>query len=918
MGSGGSSQGKYVAGDSSALLEKQTALIETLVKETAELRAEVTQLKKGGGGGGPSPPRGAPRRVAFLSAGGLAPCLSSAIGGLIERYNELWPNVEIICYIGGYKGLLLGHSMHVTPQVRKLASVLHLHGGSPIGNSRVKLTNKADCEKRGYVKPGQDPQKVAADQLVKDQVDILHTVGGDDTNTAAADLAKFLATNDYSLTVIGMPKTIDNDVYPIRQTLGAWTAAEEGAKFFNNVVYEHSANPRMLIVHEVMGRSCGYLTAATARHYRALLKSKGFVPRLGLRFEKMDIHAVYIPEVHIDLHAEAERLKIIMDNVGCVNIFISEGAGVEDIVKEMESKGQTLPRDAFGHVKLDAVNPGEWFANQFSKEIGAEKVMVQKSGYFSRSAPANQSDLSLIKSMCDLAIECAISRTPGVIGHDEDKDGVLRAIEFERIKGGKPFDTHLPWFKDMMSEIEAPIPAIERNFSKSGAIAMTPSGYNLSLPPSLRLPKRVAFLTAGGLAPCLSSAIGGLIERYNELYPTVEMIAYIGGYKGLLLGEAVPITPEIRRSAGILHLHGGSPIGNSRVKLTNIKDCVNRGLVTEGQDPQQVAADQLVKDGIDVLHTVGGDDTNTAAAELAAFLSVNSYDLTVIGLPKTIDNDVYPLRQTLGAMTAAEQGAKYFSNVVYENMANPRMLIVHEVMGRSCGYLTAATARIYRSLIMGKGFNAGIGLTKGKLDCHAVFIPELPVNIHAEASRLREVMNENDCVNIFISEGAGVADIIKEKEMRGEKLPRDAFGHVKLDSVKPGEWFGRQFAAMIGAEKVLVQKSGYFSRSAPANAEDLRLIKSCTDHAVECALRKEPGVVGHDDERGDVLRAVEFERIKGGKPFDWKQPWFQEMLTQIGQKLEYNDNNRFSSGDVGDVSIRMSTSVHVQSSAIFS
>merc|ERR1712216_693406 len=100
-----------------------------------------------------------------------------------------------------------------------------------------------------------------------------------------------MGENEYELTVIGLPKTIDNDVYPLRQTLGAYTAAEQGAKYFSNVVYENSANPRMLIVHEVMGRSCGYLTAATARMYRATLKAKGFVPGLGLSFEKMDVHA---------------------------------------------------------------------------------------------------------------------------------------------------------------------------------------------------------------------------------------------------------------------------------------------------------------------------------------------------------------------------------------------------------------------------------------------------------------------------------------------------------------------------------------------------------------------------------------------------------------------------------------------------
>ena len=167
-----------------------------------------------------------PKKVAILTAGGLAPCLSSAIGGLIERYTEIDPSIEIICYLSGYKGLLLGDSIKVTPEMREKAHLLHLYGGSPIGNSRVKLTNVKDCVKRGLVKEGEDPQKVAADQLVKDNVDILHTIGGDDTNTAAADLAKFLKENNYELTVIGLPKTIDNDVYPIRQSLGAWTAAD--------------------------------------------------------------------------------------------------------------------------------------------------------------------------------------------------------------------------------------------------------------------------------------------------------------------------------------------------------------------------------------------------------------------------------------------------------------------------------------------------------------------------------------------------------------------------------------------------------------------------------------------------------------------------------------------------------------------
>ncbi len=393
------------------------------------------------------------KRVGILTAGGLAPCLSSAIGGLIERYSEIDPGGEIICYRNGYQGLLLGDSLEVTPEIREHAGVLHRYGGSPIGNSRVKLTNAKDCVKRGLVAEGQDPRKVAADRLVADRVDVLHTIGGDDTNTAAADLARFLSENDYDLTVIGLPKTIDNDVFPVKQSLGAWTAAEEGALYFENVVAEHGANPRMLIVHEVMGRNCGWLTAATARLYHEQIDHDDYLPEIGLERERRDVHGIFIPEMEIGIPAEAERLKRVMDEHDCVNLFVSEGAGVSSIVAQLEAEGKEIPRDPFGHIRLDAVNPGQYFAKEFAEKLGAEKTLVQKSGYYSRAAAANVEDLRLIKSCVDLAVECAFRHESGVIGHDEDQGGRLRAIEFDRIKGGKPFDIETDWFGDLLDEI---------------------------------------------------------------------------------------------------------------------------------------------------------------------------------------------------------------------------------------------------------------------------------------------------------------------------------------------------------------------------------------------------------------------------------------------------------------------------------
>src|SRR5918911_1662567 len=186
--------------------------------------------------------------------------------------------------------------------------------------------------------------------------------------------------------------------------------------------------------------------------------------------------------------------------------------------------------------------------------------------------------------------------------------------------------------------------------------------------------RRVALLTAGGLAPCLSAAVGGLIERYTALAPDVEIVGYLDGYAGLLAGRVVTVTPQLRERAHLLYGLGGSPLGNSRVKLTNVKAAVKRGLVREGQDPLEVAADRLTQDGVDVLHTIGGDDTNTTAADLAAYLNKHGQDLTVVA----------------------------------EHTSTPRMLVVHEVMGRNGGWLTEETARRYHGWVTQQQF-AGFG-----------------------------------------------------------------------------------------------------------------------------------------------------------------------------------------------------------------
>ena len=396
--------------------------------------------------------------------------------------------------------------------------------------------------------------------------------------------------------------------------------------------------------------------------------------------------------------------------------------------------------------------------------------------------------------------------------------------------------------------------------------------------------KKVAFLTSGGIAPCLSSSIASLIEHYNKIDNNFHFIGYQHGYYGLLKNSSFKLIFKDKSELQQLKSWGGTIIGNSRVKLSNINDCVNNGYIKKGEDPFKVAAQQLVDDKIDILHTIGGDDTNSTAAELSKYLKINGYKLVVLGLPKTIDNDVYPVSQTLGADTAAEQGAIFFENIVNENTTSRRQLIVHEIMGRNCGWLTAFTAKYYKERLDRKIFFERNGLYKKQWDIHGLYIPEIKVDVERESVRLKKIMDKYDCVNVFLSEGAGVENIVKDIQSRGDEINRDAYGHLRLDEINPGQWYSKKIAEWTGAKKVLVQKSGYFCRSASPNTIDLSLIDKVSQNAVNYAMNSKSGVVGPCDDKNGEITCIEFEKIKGGKPFDWKQEWYQKILKQIGQK----------------------------------
>lgn len=387
-------------------------------------------------------------KVAILTSGGPAPCLNAAIASLTTFIQASHPDTNIVAFPDGYLGLLAGRTLHFTASVCHVIESLYSHGGTAIGTSRVRLADRADCARKGFVSSGDDPLDIAADNLARTGVQALFVLGGDGSLANAARLDERLRSRGVQIAVVGMPKTIDNDIWPVGQSLGFATAAEESAAFQARIACEGSSSPRHLLVHEVAGRHSGALTAEAAWRYQERLRRQELTPLLFLSPRRLDIHAVYLPELKIDFNSEAPRLKRLMDQLGCVNVMVAEGC-----FKLRDVPGASLvPATHKGSDGVPA-SCAEAFAGGIAEAIGADKWLVQRSGYFVRSAPANTEDRRLIARCAQLAVMSALNRKSGVVGHDESTTHDLRLIDFCKLRGGKGYDPNIPRFQKLMQRL---------------------------------------------------------------------------------------------------------------------------------------------------------------------------------------------------------------------------------------------------------------------------------------------------------------------------------------------------------------------------------------------------------------------------------------------------------------------------------
>jgi ATP-dependent phosphofructokinase / diphosphate-dependent phosphofructokinase len=296
---------------------------------------------------------------------------------------------------------------------------------------------------------------------------------------------------------------------------------------------------------------------------------------------------------------------------------------------------------------------------------------------------------------------------------------------------------------------------------------------------------RIGVLTGGGDCPGLNAVIRAIVRKGVTEYGH-DFVGYRDGWRGPLEGLSRPLgVPEVR---GILP-RGGTILGSSRTNP----------LRTEG-GAERIAA-TLEGDGVDGLIAIGGEDTLGVATKLGA-LGVN-----VVGVPKTIDNDLAATDYTFGFDTAVNIAMGSIDRLHTTAESHKRTLIV-EVMGRHAGWIA---------------FHAGIAG-----GANVILIPEAPFDLERVCDYIERRFEDEYAPIVVVSEGAEPKGGIPAPT----DAPRDAFGHVRLGGI--GQWLEAEIEARTGHE-ARATVLGHVQRGGTPSAFDRVLATRFGLHAIDAA-----------------------------------------------------------------------------------
>jgi 6-phosphofructokinase 1 len=313
----------------------------------------------------------------------------------------------------------------------------------------------------------------------------------------------------------------------------------------------------------------------------------------------------------------------------------------------------------------------------------------------------------------------------------------------------------------------------------------------------------LGIVTCGGLCPGLNNVIRSVVMTAWRRYGVRRILGFRYGYAGIVSREPEPIvlTPDV---VDDVHRHGGTLLGTSR-----------------GPQDIEVMVDRLIERRVNGLICIGGDGTMRGASAIAEAALARGVPLSVVAIPKTIDNDIHWVERSFGFATAVEEAGHAIDAAHAEARGALNGIGLVKLMGRRSGYIAAHSALAYA-------------------DVNFCLVPEVPVDIDRLLDAVVVRLQARRHAVVVVAEGFG-----QETLAAGIDPGRDASGNVKLLDVGP--WLkerlvdGVSKAGMETTVKYL--DPSYSIRGCPANAGDAEFCSALGQHGVHAVFTGRTGVM---------------------------------------------------------------------------
>lgn len=573
------------------------------------------------------------KRIGVLTSGGDAPGMNAAVRAVVRT--ALDRGTEIYAIYEGYQGLVDG-GKYIRPfDWYDVGGILH-KGGTVIGSARCQAFRTHE----GRLK--------AAYNLLQNGIDALIVIGGDGSLTGAnifrhewpallqelaetGQITAEQATQHTHLAIAGLVGSIDNDVCGTDITIGADTALHRITSAIDSIADTAASHQRSFVV-EVMGRGCGYLALMSALATAA--------------------DWVLIPESPPDVPSwEAKMCEVLKQGreMGRRDSIVVVAEGAQD-------------REG-NHISSD-------YVKKVIEERLGEDTRVTILGHLQRGGSPSAFDRNLSTLLGAEAVDAVLSATA-------DDPSLLIGIVGNKL-------TRTP-LQEALDKTMAVRKAIEARDYKT-AIALRGQGFVEAFETVRTLVRarphgprpgqrqlRIGVLNAGAPAPGMNTAVRAAVRLGEDHGHT--MLAFANGFKGFLHNEV--------QEVNWMSVNGWAPVGGSYLGTTRFD--------LKGSDFYAIARN-IEENRLDGLLIIGGWSGYKAAMDLHERRhNFPAFNIPIVCLPATIDNDLPGAELSVGADTALNCIMDAVDKIKQSAVASRRVFVV-EVMGRHCGYLALMSA----------------------------------------------------------------------------------------------------------------------------------------------------------------------------------------------------------------------------------